>query len=41
MIDTATSGAKFTLASPRLEFVGFLTQKAKHLEMTNLVGGAP
>jgi hypothetical protein len=41
MIDTATSGARCTLASPRLELVGFLAQRAKHLQMTNLVGGAP
>jgi hypothetical protein len=41
MIDTATRGAKFTLASPSLELVGFLGQKATDLQMTNLVGAAP
>ncbi len=29
------------LASQRLELVGFLDQRAKDLQMTNLVGGAP
>ncbi len=29
------------IASPLLELVVFLAQRAKHLQMTNLVGGAP
>ncbi len=36
MIATATLGARCTLASPRLELMGFLAQRAKHLQMTNL-----
>jgi hypothetical protein len=34
-------GARCTLASLRLELVGFLAQRAKDLQMTNLVGGVP
>jgi hypothetical protein len=41
MIDTATQRARCTLASPRMELVGFLAQRAKDLQMTNLVGEAP
>ncbi len=40
-MNTAKSGARCMLASPRLELVGFLALRAKHLQMTNLVGGAP
>jgi hypothetical protein len=39
MINTATRGAKCTLASPRLELVGFLVQRVTDLQMTNLLGG--
>jgi hypothetical protein len=41
MTNTATLGARCTLAIQRLELVGFLAQRAKHLQMMNLVGGAP
>jgi hypothetical protein len=41
MIYTATQAARCTLASLHLEWVDFLAQRAKDLEMTNLVGGAP
>jgi hypothetical protein len=40
MINTATQGARCTLASLRLELVGILAQTAKDLQMMNLVGGA-
>jgi hypothetical protein len=40
MIDTATQGARCA-RNPRPELVGFLAQKEKDLQTTNLVGAAP